>query len=106
MIRRYALGRLVLEGMASLEQTHRRNNRKKPCQLGDLGNIALSVQNGFFGIKTTGEQVERHIPCALPQLLSILNGGQRMVVGNKEKGLPLVLQRNSWLHHTEIVPDM
>src|SRR5438034_11489968 len=57
-------------------------------------------------IKAARQKVKRHAPAVFTESLRIPHRGERVIVGDKIKRFSLGLQRNSRLHHAEIITDV
>ena len=83
---RQTLGLLVLEGVASLQQPHRRPGHQQPAQLGDLGHVGLHEQRGAIRIEPERQQVDGRVERVLRQGLAVADGRQRVQVGDEIEG--------------------
>ncbi len=97
---------LVLEGMAPLEESHRRYGAKDPGQLRDLRHIGLAEKHRAFRIESTGQKIQRQFADICAKRLGILHRGQRMQIGDEIKRLASLLKLDRGLHHSKIVAEM
>ena len=92
--------------MSALEQTHRRDGRQDPGQLGDLRNVRLPEKRGALGIETARQKIERNAPAVFPQRVRIAQAGQRVIIGDEIERFAFGLQRDGRPHHAEVIADV
>src|SRR5690242_417458 len=66
----------------------------------------MAKKRGAFGIKSTGQKIERNAPTVLAQYLWVAHAGERVVIGDEIERLAFRLKRNSRLHHAKIIADV
>ena len=75
-------------------------------QFRNLRNVTLDEQDGFFRTNSGCQQVERHVVCVLPQVDSILDGGQGVQIYNAIDAIIIILQSDIILDCAQIVTQM
>ena len=57
-------------------------------------------------IQSASEEIERYAPAIFAQRERIAQTGERVIIGNKVERFALILERNRWAHHAEVIADV
>ena len=106
VIRREALGHLVLVGVPTLQEPHGCHGPQNPRKLADLGKVGLAVEDRSFRIEAAGEIIERDVVHQAPAQGPVAHRGHRVEIRDEIDALALVLQLDVLRHRAEIVSQV
>ena len=91
----------------ALQPSERSNHREQQMQLGVLDDVALDEEHALLRVEAGGEEVRRHFERVLLHLRRVgVVGGERVVVGDEEVALVLVLHADPVMQRAHVVAEV
>ncbi len=92
--------------MGVLQHRHRRQRAENPGELADAVDIGLPEERRLLRVEPAGQEIERDAAGVFPQQRRIVEGGQRVIIGDEIKGLAALLPLDGGTHHAEVIADV
>ena len=97
----------ALQSRVAFEHPERGDKTEQHCEFGELGHVALDDERGFFGIEADRQPVERDLEHRIADQVDVVEVvAERLVVGDQEVAVVLVLQLDPVVQSADVVADV